>query len=388
MPILPIPNETENRSYLNIINKAYQFMLDNNRNPHIARIENVPQELLTYFQENGFQATLKETEYLYETAALARLRGNRYKRQRHAYNGFVAQYPSAKLRPYTPMDQDACFALYDRWRETRSAKSEDLIYNAMLDDSRSAHRIGISHAEALGLVGRVVHIDRKISGYTFGYALNAGIFCVLFEIADLGIKGLAQFIYREFCRELMGIYRWINAMDEFRVRKPKARQKRLSSDSTDSIVQYRTARKYKKMRAALIFLNGYYDTRSLDFYCQEIRAALENDFPLICADGGIRIFDELNRGADISLVPDVLIGDMDSGAEAETKAKRTIQEWIGKTDKDYTDGQLAVDYALAEYGCRYIIIYGGLPRPEDYETESVPRQPKTDAVRTLSRASR
>ncbi|MCY3743342.1 MAG: phosphatidylglycerol lysyltransferase domain-containing protein [Candidatus Poribacteria bacterium] len=214
MPILPMPCETGNPTYLNVICQAYQFMLKSNRNRHITRIENVPQKMIVFFQKNGFRATLKETEYLYETEALAGLRGDRYKQQRHAYNGFVAKYPSVKLRPYTAADQGACLALYNRWREMRSAKSDDPIYNAMLDDSQSAHRIGISRANALGLLGRVVRIDGEIRGYTFGYPLNAETFCVLFEITDLGTKGLAQFIYREFCKELMDTYRWINAMDD------------------------------------------------------------------------------------------------------------------------------------------------------------------------------
>lgn len=127
------------------------------------------------------------------------------------------------------------------------------------------------------------------------------------------------------------------------------------------------------MRAALIFLNGYYDTRHLDFYRQEIETAVENGSPLICADGGIRIFNELNRDTDRSLIPDVLIGDMDSvryrGSKPFLQAKHIVQEWVGKTDKDHTDGQLAVDYAMEQYDCRHIIIYGGLSRPEAYETD-------------------
>ena len=123
------------------------------------------------------------------------------------------------------------------------------------------------------------------------------------------------------------------------------------------------------MECALIFLNGYYDTRHLDFYYQEIENAVKHGFPIVCADGGIRIFDSLNRRGEMPLIPDVLIGDMDSVVQGETKAKQTVQEWVGKTDKDYTDGQLAVDYALREYGCRHIVIYGGLPRPEVYETD-------------------
>ena len=127
------------------------------------------------------------------------------------------------------------------------------------------------------------------------------------------------------------------------------------------------------MKSGLIFLNGYYDTRHLDFYRQEIVTAVENGSPLICADGGIRIFDALNRCGEMPLVPDVLIGDMDSVPNRSDnpllQAKQIVQEWVGKTDKDYTDGQLAVDYALEAYGCRHIIIYGGLPRPEVYETD-------------------
>ena len=127
------------------------------------------------------------------------------------------------------------------------------------------------------------------------------------------------------------------------------------------------------MRRVLIFLNGYYDTRHPNFYRHEIESAVKKGFPLICADGGIRIFDELNRGTDRSLIPDVLIGDMDSvryrGSKPLLQAKHVVQEWIGKTDKDYTDGQLAVDYAMEQHDCRHISIYGGLPRPEEYETD-------------------
>lgn len=214
MPILPMPYKTGNRDYLNVIREVYQFMLAANRNPHIARIENVPQEMLTFFDKNRFRGTLKETEYLYETATLSALSGNRFKSKRNAYNAFIKQYPSATFSSYHTADSGACLALYDAWHTARTAKCEDEVYRAMLEDSQSAHRIAIAHAEALGLLGRVVRIDGEMKGYTFGYPLNADTFCVLFEITDLSIKGLAQFIYREFCKELTGSYKWINAMDD------------------------------------------------------------------------------------------------------------------------------------------------------------------------------
>ncbi len=124
------------------------------------------------------------------------------------------------------------------------------------------------------------------------------------------------------------------------------------------------------MNPALIFLNGYYDARYLNFYRQEIEEAEAKHLPLICADGGLRIFHQLNQRYGIHLTPDILIGDLDSVDALDTDiAKHIVQEWIGQTDKDYTDGQLAVVYAIEQYDCQHIIIYGGLPRPGQYETE-------------------
>ena len=123
------------------------------------------------------------------------------------------------------------------------------------------------------------------------------------------------------------------------------------------------------MKPALIFLNGYYDFRNLDFYRQEIETGIGNGATIICADGGLRIFDELNKIDDIHLLPDILIGDLDSINDIVTKAQQTVKKWVGQTDKDYTDGQLAVKYALDMYNSQHIILYGGLPRPEEYETD-------------------
>ena len=186
-------------------------MLETNRNPQIARIENVPQEMLPFLLDQHLEGrghsyppdtvVVKETEFLYETQALAQLKGNRYKSKRHAYNAFVARDPNANLSRYSPADRAECLALYDTWQESRAAKCSDAIYRAMLEDSRCAHQIGLAHADALGLIGRVVKINGHIRGWTFGYPLNADTFCILFEVTDLEIKGLAQFIYREFARE-------------------------------------------------------------------------------------------------------------------------------------------------------------------------------------------
>lgn len=214
MPILPLPCRIECPYYINTVCTAYQFMLNSNKNREIARIENVPEAYLSTFIDKGFSYIQKEADYTYLSQDLCAIKGNRYKQQRHAYNAFLRDNKSIQYAPYHPTDQDACIELYDRWRKTRVRKYDDAIYQAMLDDSKSAHRIGITYAEALGLVGRTVKIKEKVCAYTFGYELNSESFCILFEISDLSIKGISQFIFREFCRELSNSYKWINTMGD------------------------------------------------------------------------------------------------------------------------------------------------------------------------------
>ncbi len=209
MPTLPMGVSLSQK----VIRQAYAFTLKVNRAKQIARIENVPARLIPFFRQMGFHAIQKETEYLYETDALIQLKGDRYKSKRAAYNVLIRNHPAAQLQPYQPAHLVDCLALYESWKQERWGRSHDDVYRAMLEDSWDSHRTGLLNYEALNLVGRVIFIDGILKGYTFGYPLNSEIFCILFEVTDLKIKGLAQFLFREFCQEQAG-YQWINTMDD------------------------------------------------------------------------------------------------------------------------------------------------------------------------------
>ena len=209
MPILPMGASLSQKA----VQRAYSFTLEANRARQIARIENVPPPMVPVLQEIGFHSIHKETEYLYETAALVQLKGDRYKSKRAAYNHLIRNYPTAELQPYRSTHLAECLALYKLWQQQRQERSNDEVYRAMLEDSWHAHHTALIHYEKLGLIGRVVLIGGVVKGYTFGYPLNSEIFCILFEVTHLRIRGLAQFIFREFCRE-QAAYRWINTMDD------------------------------------------------------------------------------------------------------------------------------------------------------------------------------
>jgi hypothetical protein len=189
-----------------------------NSNPAVSRIENLDAERTPFFEAMGLVIRPKEQEYLYHREALVRLAGDRYKAKRWACNRFVREHGKNHVRfeSYRLSDLDDCLELFMRWKkqhEGRGSSSGDREDQMMLEDAESSHRRALENFTALGLTGRVMRLDGRIVGYTFGYPLRPDIFCVLLEVADREITGLAAWLYREFCREMSG-YAMIHAMDD------------------------------------------------------------------------------------------------------------------------------------------------------------------------------
>ncbi|MDP2941198.1 MAG: phosphatidylglycerol lysyltransferase domain-containing protein, partial [Candidatus Omnitrophota bacterium] len=107
----------------------------------------------------------------------------------------------------------ACLRLYNRWQGERKKQNPDPLYQWMLQDSKKSLLAALKNYPSLGLEGRVVEIGGRLQAFTLGFPLNADTFCVLYEITNLKYRGLAQFIFMRFCRDL-GQYKFINAMDD------------------------------------------------------------------------------------------------------------------------------------------------------------------------------
>ncbi|MBF0330406.1 MAG: DUF2156 domain-containing protein [Candidatus Omnitrophica bacterium] len=198
-----------------VIDRCFERMSARNRGGSLTRIENVAEEELKYFDPLKYRFERRGQEYVYARAAIAALTGNTYKSRRGEVNAFESRYAYV-FRPYEDADFNACADLFDRWSAGRAGKHQDDMYRHMLAENRMVHRLLLSYAVRLGLTGRVVVVDGKIAAYTFGYALNADVFCVLLEVADVTVKGAPSFIFSRLCDdEALAGYTWVNVMDDF-----------------------------------------------------------------------------------------------------------------------------------------------------------------------------
>lgn len=194
--------------------QAFSLMRERNRWSSVSRVENISDDLRPSFEALGYWVKPKDPDYLYRARDLIRLAGDRYKSQRAACNRFVRERRS-RVEPYQDADRDACLALFREWTAQKATAGLDAVAQHMLADAESAHREALTHHRALGLVGKVVRVDDVIRAYTFGYELSPSVVCVLLEVTDHRIPGLAQFVFREFCRGAVGRgYEFVNTMDD------------------------------------------------------------------------------------------------------------------------------------------------------------------------------
>lgn len=193
---------------------CFGIMRARNGGSAVSRVENVPEELVEELQALGYRVKSKDPDYLYRAADLAALAGDPYKSQRAACNRFEREQRHA-FEPFRDSDREACLELCQEWIAQKQATGEDAVARQMLADSETAHRIALDHWQTLGLAGHVVRVDGRIRAYTFGYERSPSVFCVLLEVADRSIPGLAAWIFRERCRlSAAAGHAFINTMDD------------------------------------------------------------------------------------------------------------------------------------------------------------------------------
>ena len=206
-------------SLKDVLAQVMTFMDTRNLGSQVSRVENIPGELKNVIQAWGYGLTSKDSDYLYRTSDLIQLKANANKSHRAAYNRFARTH-RIRIAPYRILDRDGCLALFHRWANQKEEVAIPQVgadaetARLMLREAGSAHRVVLQEFRELGLTGRVIWVDGSIKAYAFGYARSREVFCVLFEVADRSVDGLAQYLLREFCREIQQ-YPFVNTMNDW-----------------------------------------------------------------------------------------------------------------------------------------------------------------------------
>jgi ribosomal protein S18 acetylase RimI-like enzyme len=190
--------------------------------PDRSRIEYASEELLKRFDCTRVTKLPMGTDYIYDVKRMIDLAGGDLASKRQAKNRFQRNYPH-RVESYSKAAHfDACRQLLNSWKDHQDAHHAfDGRANDIKRQKESlACQLALETAEDLGLRGLVVYVTppdgpEAIRGFTFGEALNATQSSIVIEKTDLEVKGLAQFIFSEFCRSCWAGLPEVNVGDDW-----------------------------------------------------------------------------------------------------------------------------------------------------------------------------
>lgn len=210
MPLLPLGPRPLDQA----VGEAFMFMQRWNGPSPVSRIENVMGPEKQGLERAGIRYGQKGGDYLYKAEALAALAGDYYKSQRALCNR-VEREQVIVTEPYRTSHRAACRSLHGLWATQKQDGHLDSMGTILLEDAKAAHGRVFAEHEQVGLSGTVAIAEGTIVAYTFGYWLTPRTWCVLLEVADRSITGLAQWLFRETCRAAINQgATYINAMDD------------------------------------------------------------------------------------------------------------------------------------------------------------------------------
>jgi ribosomal protein S18 acetylase RimI-like enzyme len=200
--------------------------------PDRGRIEYASEELLGRFDRARLNVQPMGMDYVYDVARMIDLAGGDLASKRQAKNRFLRNYQS-RVEVYDKSKHfDGCCALLDSWKSHQDAQHAMEIKadaNSVKRQKESrATRMTLEYAAELGLKGMVVYVKNmpveggavaaeewSIRGFTFGENIGRDQSSIVIEKTDLETKGLAQFIFSEFCRTQFADRPLVNAGDDW-----------------------------------------------------------------------------------------------------------------------------------------------------------------------------
>ncbi len=224
------------------------------RVPGRSRVEYASEELLIRFGHQNLLIQPMGADYVYDVNRMIDLAGGDLASKRQAKNRFLRNYPHRVEEYRADRHLADCLALLETWKVHQDATHlEEPNANSIKRSKESiATALCLKTAEELGLRGMVVYAkegsgfgvqgsgesselrvqnlevasslnpepqtanpDWRLVGFTFGELLGSTQSSITIEKTELQVKGLAQFIFSEFCTRYWADRPLVNVGDDW-----------------------------------------------------------------------------------------------------------------------------------------------------------------------------
>lgn len=147
------------------------------------------------------------SDYVYSVEKMATLSGKKLHGKRNHINNFIKENPNWSFEKIDSSNIDECISLHTSWINN---KEEDVDYSFEFEAVLAA----LENYEKLNFVGGILRIDGKPIAYTMGEEINDELFVTHFEKAPAEIQGAYPLINREFTRNCLMSYKYVNREED------------------------------------------------------------------------------------------------------------------------------------------------------------------------------
>ncbi|MGE5608572.1 MAG: GNAT family N-acetyltransferase [Bacillota bacterium] len=195
-----------------------------------SRVEYVGDELLGHFNPSAVVVEPMGTDYIYDVNRMIDLAGGDLASKRQLKNRFMRNY-EYRVEPYeVNQHREGCLELLRFWKNLQDThhNTDQAINGIKRQKETLACELALQYASELGLKGLVVYTkptaanvqavgsrDWSLRGFTLGEKLGTEQSSIIIEKTDLGVRGLAQFIFSEFCRTCWSDRPLVNVGDDW-----------------------------------------------------------------------------------------------------------------------------------------------------------------------------
>lgn len=148
-------------------------------------------------------------DYIYKAEKLADLKGKKLHGKRNHINRFIENYPDYEFSLIDDSNRESCMQLAKDWNQQKEGILEE-----DKDYEERALDFALTHMEKMGLVGGVLKVNGDVIAFTIGEPLTEDTFVVHFEKAYAEIQGAYPMINREFVRNCMQNFTYVNREED------------------------------------------------------------------------------------------------------------------------------------------------------------------------------
>ncbi len=155
----------------------------------------------------------QDSDYIYLREKLESLSGKKLHSKRNHIHRFEEQYPDWRYESITDDNMDECARMAMQWCLENCADEHKNWEHDKIDESKLVV-YAIRHRNELGMKGGALRADGRIVAITLGERLTDDTFVVHFEKAFPDVQGAYPMINREFVRNELEAYTYVNREED------------------------------------------------------------------------------------------------------------------------------------------------------------------------------